>query len=557
MDLKEEKSIEVSANKEEADGEIKIESTGSSSISPILNKSVTGGNNLNELSPKSIESSSNFSLDKEVEKNSDSGTKKEENNGEMGFVPDSELNLIHEEKNEPRVTKDETGDIRTIKLSSDSSESSSKTNLELSPKPAKGYGLKKWRRIRRELNKDVSGSVDSSIVLKRQHSHDESSKRHDNNKSKNIVEDLGTPTDLSIGPLDFHKLVELTGFSIGAHSDNNDDQSSKSSSTASVNKPRHEIGFGRERTKTKNVGLQQRVQRSRSDAMNVSQNSRCDKLRLEKENSSSSIESSSNTNFFRRESGISNGKKSEIGVVDGLENLGSRESHEGSKSAKESMRTSSGIDHFVESIAMLHAAQEALETEIKIFGEISKAATVDDFDEQYEDTEVNGSPRLDDLISELKQKIEHLNYKLEEASTTIKARDSKVVELENLIKKTTDSELEFDDLIKKKVEAEIEILILDNASRNWKILAEDQIALLDEKLKELKDAEDETAKLKGRAEKLDSFCKELLGSESEALKIENKTYKLLFCSIIQLALFLLGVWFFNQLMPPSDEFVPT
>lgn len=326
----------------------------------------------------------------------------------------SPVDKTSEEFLAPKVNGDVIGEKVKDELFSNSTGSSSNSNLEVNPAPTKGYGLKKWRRITRDLNKDASEGVDSNMILKRRLS--VPPKVRDDNRATNVVDgEPETPTP-SVGSLrsveaveavaldqELVQLVTAGGFSIGADSDNSEDRSSKSSTAASVPKQRHEIGFGRDRTRIKNVGgrgwgnsLYQRTQRGRG-GVDVSKKIRGDQGRIEK-NSPSSIESdlrSSNVRFMRWGSGASNGKYSEKSLNFDEEHGDEAQTCEEVRSGyykengvaedllrgdldpdlvedeknvdRENSRPLSGVDPFVETVAMLQAAQEALETGILLF----------------------------------------------------------------------------------------------------------------------------------------------------------------------------------------------
>lgn len=167
----------------------------------------------------------------------------------------------------------------------------------------------------------------------------------------------------------------------------------------------------------------------------------------------------------------------------------------------------------------------------------------------------------------------------------MKAKELKVLELEDIIKRTQfpkteasstnvpiseriqDLEVELEDLLKRKIQAEVEFLIITRTTHSWKILAEDQIALLEEQkslaggqaqvMLKLRDAEEKAVKLKEQSEELELHCEELLGTE-KVLKLQSQVCKFSFCSFIQLLLLCVAFGLFlMQLMPPSDEFVPT
>ncbi|KAJ0986970.1 hypothetical protein J5N97_005326 [Dioscorea zingiberensis] len=497
----------------------------------------------------------------------------------------------------------------------------------------KGYGLKKWRRIRRDMNKEGSASVDSGIILKRRLSLAEAPKSRDDNKLKNdsdgeaeieaeeSVASLESRnagitgmashqiTTGSLGP-ELELLVTSTGFSVGAESDNSDEWSGKLSAV-SAPRLRHETGFGRDRSRVKSSGrgsvhaLQQRGQRGRSSAIDISKKISGDQIRFEKENSFSSVESdlrNPSVVFGRRGSLFSNGKHSERPLSFGGEHSDEGQASEevkengrnedlDSDQAEESVKNcasstlQSDTDPLAESIMLLQVAQEALENEIQKFGEIAKDPIPildDDWYDQFDETEGT----LDAHLIELNEKIEDLEQKLEEASATAKAKEVKVRELEAILtnknpaKKETGSsgihflqeecevvELELEKLLKKKMEAEIEYLIITRTTQSWKVLVEDQVALFEEQnsllknqsqmIIKMKNTENTATMLKEQVEKLEDSCKELLKTE-EVLKLQNKTFRYSICFFIQFLMFCIAlVLFIVHRLPPSDGFVPT
>ncbi|KAJ6800394.1 WPP domain-interacting protein 2 [Iris pallida] len=507
-----------------------------------------------------------------------------------------------------------------------------------SPAVVKGYGLKKWRRIRRDSNKDGSPGADSSVIHKRRYSVNEPPKTRGEIKSNNDVEievEVEAPVP-SVGSARSVEAVEAapmdpglahlaTSFSIGMDSDNSEERSSKSSTAASGPKPRHEVGFGRERVRLKNLAggrgagntLQQRGQRGRGGGLDASKKSRGDRIRLEKEKSQSSIDSdlrSSNIGFTRRGSGVSNGRQSdnsqnfdaeysdeaqtceEVRSAYYKENGGvedsPREDFDVDLSDKETDGTSgkfrppSGVDPFIESIVLLQTAQEALELEIQKIGEIGKEATVDGLDGQFEDTEVSNSPAFDANLLELSREVECLQHKLEATVATAKSKESKVLELEAIINRIQSPkeeacsisplllnemhqklESELESLLKKKIEAEIEYLIITRTTQSWKLLTEDQIALLEEQKSlagdqaqmtlKLKEAECKALKVKDRADELGAYCNVLLQTEN-TLKLKNKVCKFSLCFFLQLLLLCIAFGLFLiQLLPQSNDVVPT
>nr|XP_010913266.1 WPP domain-interacting protein 1 isoform X2 [Elaeis guineensis] len=532
--------------------------------------------------------------------------------------------------------------------------------VALKQTPTKGYGLKKWRRIRRDLNKDGTTGADSAQILKRRLPLVETQKPRDENKHKSDGEGegegsvaslesrnaRGSPLAVAGGTLDpeLGLLVAATGFSIGMDSENSEDRSSKSSTAASAPRLRHEaVGFGRERGRVKNFGgrgsgnvVQQRGQRGRGGGLDNIKKFRGDQVRIEKENSHSSAESdlrSSNAAFAQRGSMISSGKQSEKsvnydggnsdeaqpseevrsayhkenGVLEDLlkENLDAELLADENVENSESCRSHPSLDPFVESLVLLEAAQQALESEddassrtdhfcpiccpcseIEKFGEIEKEPDVDDFDDDYEEVEGSSSPSPEADSIQLNQKIEHLQCKLEEALAAVSSRESKVLELEAILNKSElpkkeiektdlpllkenckEMEFELESLLEKKIEAEIEYLIMARATQSWKVRAEDHIALLEDQkslagdqmqiMCELRDTENKAIMLKGKMEELEAYCAELVGIE-EVLRLQNKVFKSSLCCFVQLVMLFIAFWLFlMQLLSPSSGVVPT
>ncbi|CAL9151437.1 unnamed protein product [Musa hybrid cultivar] len=351
--------------------------------------------------------------------------------------------------------------------------------------PSKGFGLKKWRRIRRDLNKDITGCADTAQILKRRLSLAEPSKAHEDNKHKSDGEDevegegsVASSVSMNIGGPPFvvapttldpelGLLVTATGFNIGIESESSDDHGSKSSTAASALRLRHEtVGFGRDRSRARNVigrvpghVVQQRGQRAkgvRADVKKITEN----QVQIEMENSYSDLQSS-NVAVFCTNSMASNGKQSEksvnycseqsddaqpsVEVRSGFfkENGGIgdvlRDDLDGEYSGGENKSKSqplSDLDPFLESIDSLQAIKEALENEIQNFWEIGKDVLPDDYGGQYEETEGSSSPAVEVNLVEQNERIEHLECKLGEALAVVRAKETKILELEAVLNRT-------------------------------------------------------------------------------------------------------------------------
>ncbi|KAJ8420893.1 hypothetical protein Cgig2_016236 [Carnegiea gigantea] len=172
----------------------------------------------------------------------------------------------------------------------------------------KGYGLKKWRRFRREVPKDAMTSLDSIKVLKRgpanvvdvkQPSDASASSTNAIVQSPVGADDLGIP-----GSSSSYNLPVNTIFSAGADTDTSEDRSSKSSTAASAPKYRHDairaLGHQRDKHRAKNVGGRNlgaggpRSQAGKAPGVaDTSKKPRGEGVKIEKENSLSSMESDS------------------------------------------------------------------------------------------------------------------------------------------------------------------------------------------------------------------------------------------------------------------------
>ncbi|GMH05892.1 hypothetical protein Nepgr_007732 [Nepenthes gracilis] len=136
----------------------------------------------------------------------------------------------------------------------------------------KGYGLKKWRRIKREFTKDGSPNLDSNKMLKRGlpcpvNFVDTSALPADMNPKSEaeasvsstnaLANSVGGADDFSIpGSNSVYRLESGSMFSAGTDSDNSEDRNSKSSTAASAPKSRYgmpkAIGYPREKYRMKN-----------------------------------------------------------------------------------------------------------------------------------------------------------------------------------------------------------------------------------------------------------------------------------------------------------------
>ncbi|XP_020597195.1 LOW QUALITY PROTEIN: WPP domain-interacting protein 1-like [Phalaenopsis equestris] len=511
--------------------------------------------------------------------------------------------------------------------------------VESKPVVTKGSGLRKWRRIKRDLKKDgsSSSSADSAQILKRRLSNSEPFKSDEENKLKSMADGESeesvasvasrnadiNPLPVGTGSLDLElERLATGGFSIGVDSDNSEDHSSKSSTATSAPRLRHEmLASGKERGRQKNFGARsstrlglQKVQQDRGATVDASKKTNGDLARFEKENSFCSVESDLRSSAagvaLRGSVGNSNGKHNgrplnfgehgdeahtgeevRLGYYkeNGEEVNPSREVLDAELLAKnnrksENLHSSSDLDPFLNSMVLLEEAQESLDKEIEKIAAIRKEN--DDNGMNIDGKVPCDSQIFEAYLVDLREKAEHLESRLENASTVIETKEQKLQELEALLGKTQlpnkegtsfhvspievhkeelDSELEV--LLKEKMETEIEYLIISRTLQNWKVLYEDRIALFKEQkylagdqeqmMLKLREAEDKIIMLNEQKDKLEAYCKELVQTEN-VLRLQNKVCKLSLYVIFQLMFLSIAfVLFLMQLLSPVDGVVPT
>ncbi|TVU09977.1 hypothetical protein EJB05_43477 [Eragrostis curvula] len=208
--------------------------------------------------------------------------------------------------------------------------------------------------------------------------------------------------------------------------------------------------------------------------------------------------------------------------------------------------TNTGLDPYVDSVALLQSAQEALENEIQKFVEIRK--------------ETDESSRT----------------KAGRSNCSDQEKDSKILELDalnqiqaqeacrsNLLSLQSDIE----QLLLDKMEAEIHCFILTRASQAWKSMTKDQVASYETQKSlpgdhksietKLRHAENRAMMLEEMVDKLEAQCKEL-SEASEVLRLKARASKTsMFCSL-QLVMLCIALWtLLVRFLPSSTEFVPT
>ncbi|KAI0503964.1 hypothetical protein KFK09_014911 [Dendrobium nobile] len=464
----------------------------------------------------------------------------------------------------PPTVADPLRDETTKEVSSNSQSPASNTELvESTPVVTKGNGLRKWRRIKRDLKKDGGSSADSAQILKRRLQNTEPFKSEEENKLKSKAEadredsvaslesrnaDIN-PLSLGTGALNLElERLASGGFSIGMDSDNSEDHNSKSSTATSAasgkDRGRLKIFCGKGTTR---LGIQ-KAQQGRGGTVDASKKNKGDLARFE-ENSLSSVESDlrssvagvvqwgsvdgSNGNHNRRSLNFDEhsdeahtGEEARSGYFkeNGKPEKLSREDLdaellEENNQKSGNFQSSSDLDPLIESMGSLQEAEEALEKEIQKIAAMGKQ--YDENDRQFEGIVPYNSQMLEAYLADLRKKAENHESKLEEASTVLEAKEQKLRELESLLSKAQlpnmegtcahllpiqaheeelDSELEV--LIKEKMEAEIEYFIITKTIQNWKILSEDYIALCREQRYLAGDQEQIMLKLKDAEDKI-------------------------------------------------------
>ncbi|KAA3472575.1 WPP domain-interacting protein 1-like [Gossypium australe] len=233
-----------------------------------------------------------------------------------------------------------------------------------SPPTTKGYGLKKWRRIRRDFVKDPTATVDGCKILKRGLSGSANPTDPEQNASAEIKQN----NKPHIGPLNILKNTNVAGgfmnhspssdsrFALGVpsaattDSENSEDRSSKSSTAASMPKARYDLptvlGYVHGKNRMKNlsgkfVGNSSKNAQQGKGYVESSKKPRGERIKIEKENSQSSVESDSRSSNFgfvlSPVSVTSNGKQSGSSMNHDRRN--GDEAHEGEGQSNEEVQT--------------------------------------------------------------------------------------------------------------------------------------------------------------------------------------------------------------------------
>lgn len=462
--------------------------------------------------------------------------------------------------------------------------SSSPIQTKPSATTPKGYGLKKWRRFRREVPKDAMTSLDSIKGLKRgpanvvdvkQPSDASASSTNAIVQSPVGADDFGIP-----GSSSSYNLPVNTIFSAGADTDTSEDRSSKSSTAASAPKYRHDairaLGHQRDKHRAKNVGGRNlgaggpRSQAGKAlGVADTSKKPRGEGVRIEKENSLSSMESDSRSynSVFVRSTPSVIGDQSHCGrpinhnhnhdhdrdVEDADDEPPSEEqsaeelradcgknisvsqesSSDANKGKSENHQLPKNCDPLVNSILMLQSAQAALEKELQQFGEIGRGihSLCEDLGENtgspaysMSRPEVCADNTSDGWGSEsnheyLNKNVKTLGRQLGETEGRLKEKELKVAELEATIK-TMESPLEdVERAIRQQqnrseeTEAELESLF------RQKVEAEVEFVAMTRSTKELTSLVENHFKL---LKEQKSLVRELAQSSRTVAEVENR-----------------------------------
>lgn len=407
------------------------------------------------------------------------------NKFDLGFEGNSDVNGL-----------DQKGTVVEVEVGSGEGENSKGT-------PTKGFGLRKWKRIRRNVVKDPNSSVDSGKALKRGLSGNANlsenqpflrdvKERSDgsSNMFGNVVFSDG---NVIHGSSSDSRYAHGSGFVVGTDSENSEDRSSKSSTAASEPKLRLEKSRSRNVNSKHLANSAQRVQQGKGRTESSKKPGGGGRVKIEKENSFSSLESDSRSSNFRQ--GVftvtSNGKHSgRPNVYDGInsgeahtnehftegveasygnenlvedeedllpENLATKLSWDVTEEKSVNNQSSAIEDPLIESISSLQAVQEALQEELQKFREIeveaaispdddsakcsSASAGITTFDVGHnkssqsvqsgaEEIKQTASSSLDPQVLSLTQNINILESKLEELQGELALKDSRIAELE-------------------------------------------------------------------------------------------------------------------------------
>ncbi|XP_047334358.1 WPP domain-interacting protein 2 [Impatiens glandulifera] len=479
------------------------------------------------------------------------------------------------------------------------------------PAKAKGFGLKKWRRIKREVNKDGCYSSDAGKTLRRG-SVTVADKPTGLSAEISIKSDgsLSSSTNAEMRNVGFNAGIAFdSGSAIGhsfdaeTDSDNSEDHSSKSSTAASIPKLSRKtaswMGYQPDSNRVKNQSditiVADPFQRGKSQK-ETSKKARGERIKIEKEeNSRSSMESdsrSTNVLFIDGKFSMNNGRRFNgkstncdednlDEILDGepkincehqddydKENGNSEDTLQDdfawtAKGKSDNCISSTAHDPLVESILALQFAQEMLEKEVVGLKEVEISLLKEPTQNSCLHSELMGEKSfdlLDSKVISLKYELSKLKDKLEESAAFLKQKEDKVFELEEALNLNSSTIDDMQDILKghqKKetdMEAEIECLF------NQKIETEIQFIVVSRSIHKFDDElafDEEELMHEGKFEEVETHSTKLVESD-EVLKLENKAYQVGLYSLVQLILFfVVFVLFFGQLSNYYSGIVPT
>ncbi|KAL0362994.1 UNVERIFIED_CONTAM: WPP domain-interacting protein 2 [Sesamum calycinum] len=392
---------------------------------------------------------------------------------------------------------------------------------EVSPSPTtatttrKGYGLKKWRRIKRDAIKGGDSSIATSKMMTPDlpYSGPNSSKRvqvyaERKQKSDGSV----SSTNALVRNLDGFAQLDESGlglgppFAAGTDSENSEDQSSKSSTAASAPRMKYEkpvvVGFPHDKGRMRSLSgknLTHSVQRGQQGKGRIesTKKARGERVKIEKENSHSSLESDSrSSNFvfmqgtYFTNNGTQNERPKDYDGENGDEIQDSEQDNDGRRDVYER----DGDDGCEESSPEDVVADSSSEV-------------------KEERSENHGSSRDQDPLIESIFALQSAQEALEKETAN------------------RDVETEVEDLFKQKIEVEVEYLAISRMVQKLKAAAGNHITVLEEQkalvseqtqiLDKLGDAENKALMLKKQAEKLENFCEDI-ASADETLELQNR-----------------------------------
>lgn len=461
--------------------------------------------------------------------------------------------------------------------------------------PRKGVGLKKWKRIRRNVVRDHNSSADESgKVLKRGLSGSGNVNLSENLRGVKEKNDGSSSAFGNVVFSDGHAIrgsstdsryAVGSGFVVGTDSENSEDRSSKSSTAASEPKVRHEKGRGSRNTNSKNlVNSAQKVLQGKGWIESSAKPGGGGRVKFEKENSISSLDSDSRSNYKQAvfSTVTSNGKHSgnphvydggndgeansnehfteeheagygnENGEDEDLqENSAANQSWDAPEEKSENNQSTSAEDPLIESIRSLQAVQEALEEEVQKFREIDTEVVSSEDDSakcssasagitavdlglhksflsshySADETNQSASSSLEFQISSLKQHVNLLESKLGELQGVLASKDSRIVELETALSSGKfPIEESANTLGYKEVEYEIEDLF------RQKVEAEVEYLAIAKVMQNLKVGADLQFTLLEEQEKLSEnqaqVLNKIIDAESKASVLKNKAEEL-------------------------------